>query len=73
MTNYLWAHVESTRWFAKLSGLLFTFGFTSCVTNLTVLIKKTQDGPLILAVYVDDIIFSGTDDIGIHATKTYLQ
>ena len=28
-------------WFAKLSGLLSTFGFTSCAANPTVLIKKT--------------------------------
>ena len=55
-------------WFSKLSGFLSTFGFTSCVSNPTVLIRKTQGGLVILVVYMDDILL-----IGIHATKTYLQ
>ena len=37
------------------------------------LIKKTKGGLVILAFYVDDIILTGSDDIGILATKTYLQ
>ena len=31
-------------WFANLSGLLSTLGFTSCVVDPTVLIKMTQGG-----------------------------
>ena len=41
--------------FAKFSGLLFAFGFTSCAADPTVLTKKTEGGLVILAVYVDDI------------------
>ena len=59
--------------FAKFNGLLSTFGFTSCATDPTVLTKKTKGGLVILVVYVDDIILIGSDDIGILATKTYLQ
>ena len=59
-------------WFAKFSGLLSAFGFTSCATDPTVLTKKTKGGVVILAVYVDDIILTGSDDTGILATKTYL-
>ena len=59
--------------FAKLSGLLFTFGFTSCATDPIVLIKKTQGGLVILVICVDDIILTCSDDTSIHATKTYLQ
>ena len=35
------------------------------------LIKKTHDGLVILAVCVDDILLTGSDDTGIHVTKSY--
>ena len=35
--------------------------------------KKTMGCLFILAIYVDDILFTGIYDTGIHATKTYLQ
>ena len=60
-------------WFAKLSGLLSMFGFTSCATDPIVLIKKTQGGLVILAVYVDDVLLTRSDDTRIYPTKTYLQ
>ena len=59
-------------WFAKFSGLLSAFGFTSCTVDPIVLTKKTEGGLVILAVFVDDIILTGSDGIGILATKTYL-
>ena len=37
------------------------------------LTKKTKSGLVILAVDVDDIILSGSDDTSILATKTYLH
>ena len=37
------------------------------------LTKKTKGGLVILAVYVDDIILTKSDDTSILATKTYLQ
>ena len=60
-------------WFAKFSGLLSAFGFTSCAVNPTALTKKTKSGLIILAVYVDAIILTRSDDTGILATNTYLQ
>ena len=35
--------------------------------------KKTKDGLVILAIYVDDIFLTGSDNTSILATKTYLQ
>ena len=61
---------SSHAWFAKFSGILFAFGFTSCVADPIVL---TKGGLVILAVYTDDIILTGSDDTDILATKTYLQ
>ena len=37
------------------------------------LTKKTKGGLLIIAVYVDNIILTGSDDTGILAMKAYLQ
>ena len=37
------------------------------------LTKKNKGGLVILAVYVDDIILTGSDDTGILSMKTYLQ
>ena len=37
------------------------------------LTKKTKGGLVILVVYVDDIILSGSDDTSILVIKTYLQ
>ena len=59
--------------FAKFSGLLSAFGFTSCVADPTVLTKKTKGGLVILTVYVHNIILTRSDDTGILAMKTYLQ
>ena len=60
-------------WFVKFSGLLTSFGFTPCVADPTVLMKQTPRGTIILAVYVDDILMTGSDEAGIKATKEYLK
>ena len=60
-------------WFAKFSGLLFAFGFTSSATDPTVLTKKTKGGLFILAIYIDDIILTRSDNTSILTSKTYLQ
>ena len=59
-------------WFHKFSQLLFSYGFVSTVSDPTVLRKRTPRGCVILAVYVDDIIITGSDDAEVAATKVYL-
>ena len=59
-------------WFHKFSQLLFSYGFVSTVSDPTVLRKRTPLGCVILAVYVDDIIITGSDDAEVAATKAYL-
>ena len=49
-------------WFHKFSQLLFAYGFVSTVSDPTVMWKRTPHGCVILAVYVDDIIITGSDD-----------
>ena len=59
-------------WFHKFSQLLFSYGFVSTVSDPTVMRKPTPHGCVILAVYVDDIIITGSDDAEVAATKAYL-
>ena len=59
-------------WFHKFSQLLFSYGFVSTVSDPIVMRKRTPHGCVILAVYVDDIIITGSDDAEVAATKAYL-
>ena len=59
-------------WFAKFSGLLYAFCFTSCMADPTMLTKKTTSGLFILTVYANDIILTGSDETSILVTETYL-
>ena len=59
-------------WFHKFSQLLFSYGFVSTISDPTVMRKPTPHGCVILAVYVDDIIITGSDDAEVVATKAYL-
>ena len=43
------------------------------MTDPTMFTKKMKGGLVILEIYMDDIILTRSDEIGILATKTYLQ
>ena len=60
-------------WFHKLSKLLFAYGFISTVADPTVMRKRTPQGCVVLAVYVDDILLTGSDAAEVAATKVYLH
>ena len=60
-------------WFVKFSGLLTTYGFNPCKSEPTVIRKKTSTVYVVLAIYVDDILLTGNDEITLSATKAYLQ
>ena len=60
-------------WFHKLSKLLFTYGFISTVSDPTVMRKRTPQGCVVLAVYVDDIILTSSDEAEVATTKVYLH
>ena len=59
-------------WFHKFSQLLFSYGFVSTVSDPTVMRKRTPHGCVILAVHVDDIIITGSDEAEVTVTKAYL-
>ena len=60
-------------WFDKFSEVVMHFGFKRCVVDHSVFIRKNTNGCVLLVVYVDDIILTGSDAVGIRETKSYLQ
>ena len=53
--------------------MVIIFGFARCAVNHSVFIGRKTNGCVLLAVYVDDIIITGSDVEGINETKQYLQ
>ena len=48
-------------------------GFRQCAVDYSVFIKSSAAGYVFLAVYVDDILLTGSDTIRIAETKEYLS
>ena len=59
-------------WFDKLSGVLIKIGFVQCHSDHSVLVKSTAKGIVVLVVYVDDILVSGSDLVEIEEVKEYM-
>lgn len=57
----------------KFSTVLLRFGFVRCVSDYSVFVKRTKRDCIILVVYVDDIVITGNDTIGIQETQSWLQ
>ncbi|KAK4403222.1 Retrovirus-related Pol polyprotein from transposon RE2 [Sesamum angolense] len=60
-------------WFDKFSRIIGEFGFSRCQADHLVFVQTTKTGMVVLAVYVDDILITGSDNDGIEEAKTYLQ
>ncbi|KAL0368250.1 UNVERIFIED_CONTAM: Retrovirus-related Pol polyprotein from transposon RE2 [Sesamum calycinum] len=60
-------------WFDKFSRIIGEFGFSRCQADHSVFVQTTTSGMVVLAVYVDDILITGSDTVGIEEVKTYLQ
>ena len=60
-------------WFVKFSCLLTTYGFTPSTKDPTIVCKMTSYGMVTLVVYVDDILFTGTNEGSIFIVMTYLH
>lgn len=56
-------------WFEKLRNTLVDFGFIRCGLDYSVFVKHLKRGCLILMVYVDDMVISGSDIVGIQQTR----
>ncbi|KAL0370961.1 UNVERIFIED_CONTAM: Retrovirus-related Pol polyprotein from transposon RE2 [Sesamum angustifolium] len=60
-------------WFDKFCRIIGEFGFSRCQADHSVFVQTTKTGMVVLAVYVDDILITGSDINGIEEAKTYLQ
>ena len=47
--------------------------FFTDVTQITLFVRRTKSGIIVLAVYVDDIFLTGSDLAGLLETKEYLK
>ncbi|GKV41760.1 hypothetical protein SLEP1_g49252 [Rubroshorea leprosula] len=57
-------------WYVKFSTTVSEFGFTSSPHDTTLFIRKTAQGMVLLLLYVDDIIITRDDVIGLEVTSS---
>ncbi|XP_019089187.1 PREDICTED: uncharacterized protein LOC109127988 [Camelina sativa] len=60
-------------WYHKLSSTLLDKGFRRSEADHTLFTYPSQRGNIVILIYVDDIIISGNDKVGIQDTKQYLR
>lgn len=62
-----------TAWYNKFSKTLNGRGFRKSKLDHTLFTLSSQSGIIILLVYVDDIIITGSDKVGFQSTKDFLK
>ncbi|CAO2838095.1 unnamed protein product [Amaranthus hypochondriacus] len=60
------------QWFAKLTTALLAQGFVQSKLDYSLFTHKTSDSLTIVAIYVDDIIVTGNNDLLINHLKAHL-
>jgi len=60
-------------WFEKFSLTITGFDFRRCHSYHFVFIRRLRSDIVVLAIYVDDILLTGSDSAGIVETKMYLK
>jgi hypothetical protein len=59
-------------WFEKFSSAVLSFGFQQSSHDSALFIRQSSQGLVLLLLYVDDMIITGSDTVGIHDIKTHL-
>ena len=60
-------------WYAKMDRCLLDSGFSRCHSDTNVYTKRVGDHLLLLVLYVDDLILTGSDPSLIAHVKTHLK
>ena len=60
-------------WYAKMDSFLLDIGFSRCHSDNTVYTKKVSKSLIILVLYVDDLILTGSDPNLINHVKSSLK
>ncbi|CAM8956775.1 unnamed protein product [Rhodiola kirilowii] len=63
----------SRQWFTKFSEALAEFGFTNNLNDYSLFTLHRDGQFLILLVYVDDVLLTGTSDLLIHEVKSFIH
>nr|XP_016442248.1 PREDICTED: uncharacterized mitochondrial protein AtMg00810-like [Nicotiana tabacum] len=63
----------SKQWYAKLSQALHSRGYTHSLNDYSLFTRGSGKSMVILIVYVDDIILTGTDEFEIASLKEFLN
>ena len=59
-------------WFDRFSTVVLGYGFQRSTSDHSIFVHHSSNGTIVLIVYVDDIIISGSDSTSIADLKTYL-
>ena len=57
--------------FNKFSEIAIQFGFHRCNSDHSVFVRQRPAGCVILAVYVDDILVTGSDRVGVDESREF--
>ncbi|KAJ9545430.1 hypothetical protein OSB04_025137 [Centaurea solstitialis] len=60
-------------WFGRFSSVMGEFGMVRSASDYSVFFRYKQGKRIIVVVYVDDIIITGDDEVGITELKQFLQ
>eukprot|EP00253_Pinus_taeda_P027129 PITA_27129 len=63
----------ASSWYAKMDSFLLDIGFSRCHSDNTVYTKKVGKSIIILVLYVDDLILTGSDPNRINHVKSSLK
>ena len=71
--GHLWSQTEPRAWFEKFNITISGIGFHGFHSDHSVFVLHIKFGIVILAVYIDDILLTGSDSAGLLETKEYLK
>ena len=60
-------------WYEKFTSTLLKFAFLKSKYDASLFLRKTEEGIVILLVYVENIIITGIDSVIISQLKQHLQ
>ena len=69
----IWTQVESKGVFEKFSLTISGSGFHRCHLDHFVFVRHTKSDIVILTVYIDDILLTGSDSAELLKTRKYLK
>ena len=60
-------------WFNKFNEIAIQFGFHRCNSDHSMFVRQRPIGCVILAIYVDDILITGSDRIDVDKSRKFLK